>query len=203
MPVLKNLVGCIFGRWEVLEYSGSSGQGAKWLCRCECGTEKPVNASSLLSGRSESCGCLMKEALSLRSIHGHIRGGKQSATYVVWRGMLRRCADANHPSYANYGGKGIRVCERWKSFEAFLDDMGERPEGKTLDRIDGNGGYSKDNCRWFTMREQANNRANNHLLTRRGETHTIAQWAELLGVKEGTIRSRLFRGASDEDALRP
>lgn len=203
MPSLKNLVGCIFGRWEVLEYAGTSGQGAKWRCKCECGTERPVNAAALLSGKSTSCGCLMREANSLAAKHGHMRGGKQSPTYSVWRSMLRRCSDPAHPSYRNYGGKGIKVCDRWMVFDAFLEDMGARPDGKTLDRIDGNKGYSKENCRWFTMTEQANNRANNHRLTYRGESHTVSQWAVILGIREGTIRSRLFRGASDEEALRP
>lgn len=203
MPAIKNLIGCIFGRWEVLEYAGSSGQGAKWRCRCECGTERPVNASALISGKSSSCGCAARDANSLAARHGHMRGGKQSPTYSAWRSMLRRCSDAAHPSYANYGGRGIKVCERWKSFEAFLEDMGDRPEGKTLDRVNGNGDYCKENCRWLTMKEQANNRANNHLLSYRGETRTVSQWASVLGIREGTIRSRLFRGATDEEALRP
>lgn len=202
MPARKNLIGCVFGRWSVLDYAGTSGQGAMWTCRCECGTEKAVHASSLLHGKSESCGCWAREKLSLdKTTHGHLAGGKQSPTYTCWRGMLRRCSDSEHPSYSNYGGKGVSVCERWMSFDAFLEDMGERPDGKTLDRVDGAKGYSKENCRWFTMKEQANNRANNHLLTFRGETHTVARWAEILGIKEGTIRARLCRGASDEDAL--
>jgi hypothetical protein len=116
--------------------------------------------------------------------------------------MLRRCNDPKQTGYQNYGGKGVTVCEDWKTFEGFLADMGEREDGKTLDRIDGNGNYEKSNCRWFDMKEQANNRSNNHLLTHNGETHTVAQWAEILGIKDGTIRGRLFRGFSTEDALK-
>jgi hypothetical protein len=116
--------------------------------------------------------------------------------------MLKRCNDPKQTGYQNYGGKGIKVCEDWKTFEGFLADMGERGEGKTLDRIDSNGNYEKSNCRWFDMKEQANNRSNNHLLTHNGETHTVAQWAEKLGIKDGTIRARLFRGFSTEDALK-
>lgn len=173
-----------------------------WLCRCDCGTERAVHAASLLSGKSISCGCWQRDFLALeKPKHGHNRRGNQSLTYKSWRNMLRRCNDPKHGSYHNYGGRGIKVCEEWRSFEVFLSDMGERPEGKTLDRIDGNKGYSKENCRWMDMREQANNRANNHLLTHNGETHTIAEWARILGVADGTIRARVHRGFSDADAL--
>lgn len=203
MPARKNLIGCVFGKWTVIDYAGPGTVGATWNCSCECGTSRRVNASSLLAGTSTSCGCSGAEALGLRmTVHGHLSGGKHSPTYTVWRGMLRRCSDQTHPSYANYGGKGVAVCERWKLFEAFLEDMGERPDGKTLDRVDGSKGYSKSNCRWFTMKEQANNRANNHLLTFRGETHNIAEWATILGIKEGTIRARVCRGATDDEALK-
>ena len=203
MPARKNLLGCVYGRWTVLSYYGSSGQGAMWLCECSCGTKKPVHASSLLHGKSNSCGCLMVELTSkFHKKHGHnskING--QSPTYRSWRNMLRRCNDPKHGSYSNYGGRGIKVCEEWRNFEQFLADMGERPEDKTLDRIDGDKGYSKENCRWMNMTEQANNRANNHRLTYQGETHTISEWAVKLGIKDGTIRARLFRGFSTEDAL--
>lgn len=203
MPARNNLVGCIFGRWTVADYHGSSGQGAMWNCVCDCGTRKPVHASSLTTGRSLSCGCWQRESLALsKAQHGHNRRSTgQSPTYKSWRNMLKRCNDPKQTGYKNYGGKGIKVCEAWKSFDAFLADMGERPEGKTLDRIDGNGDYTKENCRWMDMREQANNRSNNHLLTHDGETHTVAEWARILGIPDGTIRARLFRGLSDEDAL--
>jgi hypothetical protein len=115
--------------------------------------------------------------------------------------MLRRCTDPSHTSYANYGGKGIGVCDEWKSFDAFLSDMGERLEGKTLDRIDSDKGYSKDNCRWMNMQEQANNRVNNHHLEFQGKSLTIAEWARELGINVNTIRVRLLRGKSTEEAL--
>ena len=150
-----------------------------------------------------SCGCFASEiATATHTTHGHNKRSGQSPTYKSWRNMLRRCTDVKHPSYANYGGRGISVCEEWMVFSGFLRDMGERPETKTLDRIDSNGNYEKSNCRWLDMKEQANNRSSNHLLTHNGETHTVAQWAEKLGIKDGTIRARLFRGFSVEDALR-
>lgn len=206
MPARKNLVGCVFGRWEVLSYGGPGAVGATWLCRCDCGNERAVNASSLLAGTSASCGCVgLQKFVQRATKHGHNRRTTtgRSTTYDTWAGMLRRCKDERHPSYRNYGGKGVTVCDGWKSFGVFLSDMGERPEGKTLDRIDNNKGYSKDNCRWMTMLEQGNNRANNHHLTHNGETHTIAEWSRILGIKVGTIRARVCRGLSDEDALKP
>lgn len=203
MPARKNLAGCVFGRWTVVDYACSSGQGAMWNCECECGTQKAVHASSLMSGKSVSCGCFMRDDLSRRAKrHGHnTKREGQSPTYRTWRAMLRRCNDPAHTSYSNYGGKGIRVCDEWSSFDKFLEDMGERPEGKTLDRIDGDGFYSKDNCRWMDMQEQANNRVNNHHLQFQGKSLTIAEWSRELGINVNTIRVRLLRGKSTEEAL--
>lgn len=203
MPARKNLIGCVFGRWSVLDYFGSSGQGAMWACKCECGTEKPVHASSLLHGKSVSCGCYMREATAeFHTTHGHnTRERGQSPTYKSWRNMLRRCTDTKHPSYANYGGRGITVCDEWKLFSNFLADMGEREDTKTLDRIDSNKGYSKANCQWMTMREQANNTARNTFLTHEGETLTIAEWARKIGIAESAIRARVYRGKSAAEAL--
>jgi hypothetical protein len=201
MPVRAELAGQSFGLWKVLRYHGSSGQGAMWVCRCECGTERPTYASALLHGKSLSCGCVRPGA----ERHGHNRrfGGGRSPTYKAWANMLRRCKDPNHPSFRNYGGKGIGVCAEWLKFENFLRDMGERPEGKTLDRKDGSKGYNKSNCRWQTMLEQGNNRSNNRRIAYMGETHTVAQWARILRIKEGTIRARLSRGFTDIEALQP
>lgn len=199
MPARRELDGQVFGLWTVLKYHGSSGQGAMWLCRCECGTERPTYASSLVTGRSLSCGCARPGNIK----HGHNAGAGQSPTYKSWRNMLARCGNPKHAAYHVYGGRGIAVCAEWHSFVQFLEDMGERPKGKTLDRIDNNKGYSKANCRWLTMREQCSNRANNHRITHNGESHIISEWARLLGIKEGTIRARVCRGFSDADALKP
>ncbi|HEU4636894.1 MAG TPA: hypothetical protein VFS41_11985 [Edaphobacter sp.] len=162
-----------------------------------------VNANALLAGWSQSCGCYAKEVNSARATHGHTKGGKHSSTFTVWRSMLARCTDSKHASFHNYGGRGIEVCARWAVFESFLEDMGERPKGKTLDRIDNDGNYCKENCRWVSMKENSNNRRNNRLLTLHGKTHTVSEWAALTGLNESTIRVRLFRGATDEEALRP
>lgn len=203
MPARKDLVGQRFGRWAVTAYGGPGTSGATWVCVCECGTARRVNANALLAGWSQSCGCLAREINSRRVTHGHATGGKHSPTFVVWHSMRARCGNPKHPSFHNYGGRGIKVCERWESFEAFLEDMGERPKGMTLDREDNDGDYCPQNCRWVSMKDNSNNRRNNRLLTLHGKTHTVAQWAALTGIKEGTIRARLHRGATDEEALRP
>lgn len=122
-------------------------------------------------------------------------------TYKCWWELKARCTDPSHPAYADYGGRGITHCNRWDRFENFLADMGVCPVGLTLDRIDNNAGYSRENCRWVTMKEQARNRRSNHLLEHKGEVLCISEWAERLGIKKSTIKMRLEAGWSTEKAL--
>lgn len=165
-----------------------------WLCKCECGTIKEIDAFPLSKGITVSCGCYNKEVNSNRAIHGHNRkNGKKSPTYNTWAKMNDRCNSPKCSEYKWYGGRGITVCDRWKSFVTFLADMGERPEGKTLDRKDCNGNYEPSNCRWITQKEQANNTRRNVLITFNDKTKTVAEWADLLGLKYDTLYYRLFR----------
>lgn len=130
-------------------------------------------------------------------------GRSYDPIYNVWQRMIARCYGRYSDSFANYGGRGITVCERWRnSFEAFLVDMGERPEGTQLDRIDNEKGYSPENCRWATIKQQNRNRRGNRFLTLNGRTLTVAGWAEELGLRVGNVYSRLSRGKSVEEALR-
>lgn len=174
-----------FNRWTVLEWR--PGVQAKWLCQCDCGTVKEVQKQNVVYGKSQSCGCLQRET----EHNGHrTHGMSKSNTYTIWAGMMSRCRDMDNP---NYGGRGIEVCERWHSFENFLADMGERPEGLSLDRIDTNGNYEPANCRWVGARAQAQNTRRNVNVTHNGKTQCASEWARELGVSRQRIHQRLSR----------
>lgn len=135
-------------------------------------------------------------------IHGHACRGQESRTHRVWRLLKDRCLNENHPRFKDYGGRGITVCSRWLSFENFLEDMGECPEGMTLDRENNDEGYEPGNCRWATTKVQGRNKSNNRLLTYDGRTQCLVDWAEEFGIKTKTLISRLDRqGLSIEKAL--
>lgn len=157
-----DLAGMQFGNLRVLGEAGRSlHQGeVLWKCACSCGKETVVRGQLLRSGGTKSCGCLRGEAAAVSSAtHGHTRNYRSSPTYKTWCSMLYRCQDPNYRQAEYYAGRGIRVCDRWQVFENFLADMGERPEGKTLDRFpDNNGNYEPGNCRWATAKQQVANR---------------------------------------------
>ncbi len=133
--------------------------------------------------------------------HGHARGSGDTTTYNCWSLMKGRCRNPNHHKYAIYGGRGIKVCERWLSFINFLADMGEKPVGMTLERKDVNGNYTLENCEWATQKTQQNNKRNNRVLTFNGLTMNASQWSEHLGIPAGSIRCRLSKGWSIERVL--
>lgn len=154
-----DLVGRRFGRLVVLKRDGNVGTRSRWLCRCDCGSVVLAGSGSLLSDWKKSCGCLQREANIARSVHGHARTGHHSVEYKTWCGMRRRCTNSNERSWPRYGGRGIRVCERWNSFELFLLDMGPKPSPQhSIDRIDPDGNYEPSNCRWATLDEQNRNK---------------------------------------------
>lgn len=160
-----DLTGTRFGRLVPIVHEGhNKHRNALWRCRCDCGNEVVALSGNLRKGHTQSCGCFMKEMVSQTQkgradTHGHHVNGRPSRTYRTWRSMVQRCADPNNISYKYYGGRGIKVCERWQKFENFLADMGERPQGMTLDRYpDNNGNYEVGNCRWATAIQQRANR---------------------------------------------
>lgn len=133
--------------------------------------------------------------------HGHARYKNHSPTYKVWAGMKKRCSTPSMSAYKYYGGRGISVCERWNNFENFLEDMGEKPEGMSLDRIDHDGNYEPSNCRWASIETQMRNRRNVKLITAFGESMTIPEWSEKTGLSYYTIYMRLRTGCSPEEAI--
>ncbi|CAB4223446.1 hypothetical protein UFOVP1670_55 [uncultured Caudovirales phage] len=182
-----DLVGQTFGRLTVLERLPNAKKNHKWLCRCECGKTTAVLGFCLRNGNTKSCGS-----------HPHVgpvtHGKSTTRAYVAWDHMLQRCQNPKSPVYKFYGARGIAVCERWQQFEGFYADMGDPPDGLSLERKENNGGYNKANCRWATKIDQANNTRSNHRLTHNGMTLTIAQWSRQLGFKRGVIASRLVMG---------
>lgn len=170
-----------------------------WRCRCDCGAELEINHRYLTRGSKRSCGC---DELPSQLKHGGTRNYQRSAEYRTWAAMLERCNSPSSASYKNYGAIGRVVCERWNQFSAFIEDMGRRPTaGHTLERIDNEKGYSPENCKWATRKEQMRNVRYNVHLTLDGRTQCVAAWAEELGLSAMKIYKRLYRGWSQERAL--
>ncbi len=192
------MLGKRFGKLIVIFFSKKDRSHSYWKCLCDCGATKIVTSNNLKRGRSTSCGCKRKETLSRISL---THGKSKSKIYLVWHAMHNRCYLKNHLHYHNYGNRGIKVHERWHIFENFYTDMGDCPQGLTLERIDNNGPYSKDNCRWATRKDQARNKRNNRLLLFKDTTRTLAEWSELSGVEYNCLTKRLNLGWSNEKAL--
>ena len=192
-----DLIGRRFGRLSVIR-NVRWGNKARWECLCDCGAKTLVYGTSLAEGKTTSCGCAQRDAVTT---HGHYRGNIKSPTMMSWQSMLSRCANPLHSNFRYYGGRGITVCERWHDFAAFLEDMGERPDGYVLDRIDNDLGYEPSNCRWITAGESVNHKRNSVVLEHNGERLTIAQWARKAGVTWSTVKSRIERGWSVGNAV--
>lgn len=192
----EDLTGRVFGRLTVVEYAFTqktpSGQSkAIWRCRCECGVLIETGSQRLKTGNTNSCGCLQREMTSARSGTHRMTG---TPSYESWRAMRERCNNPNNSHYAAYGGRGIKVCASWQaSFEAFLADMGERPEGTTLDRINPDGNYEPGNCRWADSKTQALNTTRNVIIEWQGQRRTLTEWASDMGITDSALAIRLER----------
>jgi hypothetical protein len=188
-------IGDRYGRWAVVEDRG------KWaLCRCDCGTEREVRCYTLRAGDSTSCGCARKETVGrLNRKHGL---SHRSSEYRIWKGMRARCSNPNDFSYKWYGARGICVCPEWDDFEVFLADMGRRPSAShSLERIDANGPYARDNCKWATASEQARNKRGSLFVKLDGVVLPLAEACEQTGINYHTAHHRLEKGWPEELAL--
>ncbi len=199
---LIDLVGQKFDRWTVIERAGRSDKGRTlWLCRCTCGTERKVDGMNLKQGGSKSCGCLRSEPFAMT--HGFSRGEKRTRVYRAWRQMKARCDNPNMENYKYYGGKGITYDPRWAKFEAFLEDMGEPDANRSLDRIESDKNYCKENCRWSDSITQRRNRGDPlHWVDIFGEKLCFTDAVRKYGkVSYVAAMVRVARGWSDVDAI--
>lgn len=196
-PKVRDMVGERHGMLEVLEYTGLLKNRAYWLCKCDCGRQDIFRGDHLRYGNTKSCGC-ERDKNQIKPTHGM----STTNEFRIWAMMLNRCNSPADKGYYNYGGRGIKVCERWHKFENFYEDMGPRP-GKeySLDRIENDGDYEPGNVKWATDKEQCRNKRTNKLLTFNGETHCLTEWAEIVGMTPNTLQLRLFYGWSVEKAL--
>jgi len=195
-----------FGRLTVIEYKGKS----KWLCRCNCGKQTTVFGSNLVGGNTKSCGCLQLETLEKGRQEQKTHGMTNTRFYKIWQCMKNRCYLSSDIGFKNYGGRGIKICDRWLEFNNFKDDMYDSylksiinfgKKQTSVDRIDNNGNYCKENCRWASLSEQGRNKSNNRLMTFRGSTKCVTEWADLIKIKRNIIFSRLNLGWSIDKIL--
>lgn len=200
-----DMAGKKYGRYTVLEYVGQNkDHKAVWKCQCECGTIKNVSGKELRSGKTKSCRCYIREkSLENPALWKPKHGLSNHPLHQIWRDIKMRCDNPNMENYKHYGGRGIKMCDEWKDFQAFYDWSMKNgyEKGLSIDRIDTNGNYSPENCRWASMKVQQNNRRNNKILTINGETKTMSEWADFYSMKYTVVKSRIKNGWEPIDAL--
>ena len=196
-----DLTGRRFGKLIVIyRIENDKYHNAQWLCKCDCSNETIVPSNRLKSKNTRSCGCL-------RTFHNYRCRNINNKTYITWKNMIQRCYYTKHHRYKNYGGRGIKVCKQWlkpkgQGFLSFLKDMGEKPEGLTLDRIDNNSNYCLENCRWDTYETQSRNTSKNILITINSRTMCLKDWCVELNINYKTMHKKIRRGASPKDVIK-
>lgn len=190
-----DLIGQRFGQLTILRYKENRGKARQWVCLCDCGGKSIVQTGNLVSGHSKTCGCGNKKInrLSMTS----------KSEYASWYSMLMRCTNVTGEFYKHYGGRGIEVCNRWKTFELFIKDMGYKPgKNHSIERLDNNGDYEPGNCVWATQKTQARNTRRNFVIEYKGEKKCLAEWCEIFGIEYGKAWRRLrLRNWSPERAF--
>lgn len=204
----KDLTGQRFNKLKVIELSFIKNKRAYWKCQCDCGNIRIVNAGHLKNGHTKSCGCL-KGCKEGNENPSYRHGLRHSKLYQTWVNMKTRCYNSNNKTYKNYGGRGIKICEEWLNKEnGFINfynwaiENGYK-EGLTIDRIDVNGDYKPNNCRWANWKKQQNNRGNNFKITYNNKTHTLQEWSEILPIEisSSTLRNRITKKWDIEKAF--
>jgi hypothetical protein len=195
--------GTMFEHLTVIGPTRNAKGVAAYECRCTCGATAVVRGSDLRSGHNRSCGCMgVKLRAAANTVHGHAVRGSESPEYKSWKSVVQRCENPSDPRFASYGGRGVRMCARWrKSFDMFLKDMGQRPDGCSLDRLDVDRGYGPNNCRWATRIEQANNTRRSVRFEFRGFSGTVRQLSEKFGVPHRVLKRRVAAGWGVELAI--
>lgn len=191
MSAKAEMLNKTFGRLFVIKENGRLGQHLSYFCQCSCGNQVTVRGNSLRSGNTTSCGCVHKAMIGKLNFKHGLKRGRE---YSSWQMMIDRCTNKNSKSWNSYGGRGITVCNRWKDFSKFYQDMGERPENHTLERIDNNLGYSLENCKWATVKEQNRNTRRTRLLEINGVTKCVTDWCDYFGINKRTVSNRINRG---------
>ena len=196
----KDLIGQKFSRLTVIELNKQNKGGSSWVCKCDCGKIVIIRASDLKKGNRKSCGCILSDGKK-KSLEACIKtctthGLSNTREYSIWKNMISRCENPKSKSYKHYGGRGITICEEWHNIETFYKRTKESgyKDGLTIDRIDVNGNYEPNNCRWATQKEQTNNERRNIKTEFNGEIHTLGEWSEILNININTLQYRYHRG---------
>lgn len=196
------LTGQTFHRLTVVSHFGKKRGQQAWHCRCICGGQTICTSADLKRGHSKSCGCLQRERVKSTGEANRTHGLTQHPEFNIWNCMIRRCCDTKHPRYADYGGRGITVCDRWRESPAnFFADMGPRPRGYTIERKNNDRGYCPDNCEWIPKPDQNKNTRETRLISFNGETLHLAEWTRRLRMSHSVIQNRLKRGWTIAEAL--
>lgn len=202
-----DLTGMRFGRLYIKEFAGYKNRRAVWLCRCDCGNEKIIIGKNILNGKSQSCGCLRIDQTVERFTKHGLRSQNNDQTeklYGVWKSMKARCYNKNQTEYNRYGGRGITVCDEWREdYSAFREwsfSNGYK-EGLTIDRIDNDGNYCPNNCRWITQTEQCRNKSTNVFLEYNGTVYILKDLADMVGVDRKKLKRRIDKGMTIEEAI--